>query len=171
MEAFSVRVEARAPEGNEDVLDEAAVDELTDLIEEYEGAVSYSLRAWDATVTVPAVSARLAVEQGAALIEELAAKAGLPSWSAVIAEAVRHDVVDEQLARNPLPALVSAPEAADILGVSSQRVHQIAADNKDFPRPAYELRAGNLWLQNAVEAFAERKRTPGRPRKPEALAI
>ena len=89
----------------------------------------------------------------------------------MLVEAVRYDVVDEQLARNLLSALVSAPEAADILGVSLQRVHQIAAGNKDFPRPAYELRAGNLWLQSAVEAFAERQRKPGRPRKPEALAV
>jgi hypothetical protein len=165
MESFSVRVETRAAKDAPDAVTDDAVDGLMDLLEPYEAAVAAGPGSWDATVTVLAEDSRRAIEQGSQLIEEMAAKAGLPSWPTVHVEAIRQDVLAEQLARPLLPELVSAPEAADILGVSAQRVHQIAAENTDFPEPAYELRAGKLWLRAAVQAFAERRRMPGRPRK------
>lgn len=165
MESFSVRMETRAPKDARDVVTDDAVDQLMDLLEPYEAAVAAGPQSWDATVTILAENSRRAVEQGSQLIEEMAAKAGLPSWPTVHVEAIRQDVLAEQLAHPLLPELVSAPEAADILGVSAQRVHQIAAENTDFPEPAYELRAGKLWLRAAIQAFAERKRLPGRPRK------
>jgi hypothetical protein len=47
------------------------------------------------------------------------------------------DVLAERLERPPLPDLVSTPEAADILGVKPQRVHQLAIERDGFPeRPA-----------------------------------
>jgi hypothetical protein len=165
MESFSVRVETRAPKDAPDAVADEAVDELMDLLEPYEAVVAAGPESWDATVAVLAEDSRHAIEQGYQLIEEMAAKAGLPSWPTVHVEAIRQDVLAEQLAHPLLPELVSAPEAADILGVSAQRVHQMAAENIDFPEPAYELRAGKLWLRAAVQAFAERKRLPGRPRK------
>ena len=165
MEPFSVRVETRAPRGSEDVLTDDAGDDLMEFLEEYDGVVSSGPRSWDAIVTIPADSPRNAADRGATLIEEMAAKAGLPPWPAVRVEAISQDVLAEQLDRPPLPDLVSTPEAAEILGVSQQRLHQIAGENSDFPAPAYELRAGKLWLRPAINAFAERKRRPGRPRK------
>lgn len=165
MESFTVRVETRAPKDVRDAVTDDAVDQLMDLLEPYEATVAAGPESWDATVTVLAGNSRHAIEQGSQLIDEMAAKAGLPSWPAVHVEAIRQDVLAEQLAHPLLPDLVSAPEAADILGVSAQRVHQIAAENTDFPEPVYELRAGRLWLRAAVQAFAERKRLPGRPRK------
>jgi hypothetical protein len=165
MESFSVRVETRAPMDAQDAVTDDAVDELMDLLEPYEAVVAAGPGSWDATVTVLAEHSLHAIEQGAQLIEEMAAKARLPSWPAVHIEAIRQDVLAEQLAHPLLPELVSAPEAADILGVSAQRVHQIAVENTDFPKPVYELHAGKLWLRAAVQAFVERKRLPGRPRK------
>jgi hypothetical protein len=165
MEPFNVRVVSNVPRDAEDTVDDAAADELMDLLEEYDGVVSSGPQSWDATVTISAASAREAADSGAYLIEAMAAKAGLPSWPAVQVEVIRQDVLAEQLDRPLFPPLVSAPEAADILGVSTQRLHQLVSEHKDFPAPAYELRAGKLWLRPAIEAFAERKRIPGRPRK------
>jgi hypothetical protein len=165
MESFSVRVETRAPKAATDAVTDEAVDQLMELLEPYEAVVAAGPESWDATVTVLSENPRHAIEQGAQLIEEMAAKAGLPLWPTVHVEGIRQDVLAEELAHPLLPELVSAPEAADILGVSAQRVHQIAAENTDFPEPAYELRAGKLWLRAAIQAFAERKRMPGRPRK------
>lgn len=165
MESFSVHVETRAPKDTQDAVTEDAVDELMDLLEPYEAVVAAGPESWDATVTIPADNSRQAIEQGSQLIEKMAGKAGLPSWPSVHVEAIRQDVLAEQLAHPSLPELVSAPEAAGILGVSAQRVHQIATENADFPEPAYELRAGKLWLRAAIQAFAERKRLSGRPRK------
>jgi len=165
MEPFSVRVETRAPRDARDVLPDDAADELMDRLEDYDGVVSSGPRSWDATVTIAAINPRQAAEEGTQIIEYWAAKSGLPSWPAVRIEAIRQDVLAEQLERPTLPDLVSAPEAADILGVRPQRLHQLADERRDFPEPAYELRAGKLWLRAAIEAFAQRKRQPGRPRK------
>lgn len=164
-EPFNVRVETRAPRDTQDFADDTAADELMDLLEEYDGIVSSGPRSWDAVITIPATSPRDAASAGAMLIEEMAAKAGMPEWPAVRVEVIRRDVLAEHLDRPLLPDLVSTPEAADILGVSPQRLHQIVGENRDFPAPAYELRTGKLWLRPAIQAFAERKRLPGRPRR------
>jgi hypothetical protein len=64
------------------------------------------------------------------------------------------------------PELVSGPEAAAILNVNRQRVHQLAHDNPNFPEPLYRLGVGSLWTRRSIEAFAERwERKPGRPAK------
>lgn len=171
MEPFSVRVETRAPRDTRDVLpDDAATDGLMDLLEDYDGVVSSGRGSWDAIITLPADNAREAAEAAARIIEMWADKSGMPSWPTVLVEAIRQDVLAEQLARPSLPDLVSAPEAADILGVRPQRLHQLADERKDFPEPAYELRAGKLWLRAAIVAFGQRKRQPGRPRKAVAAA-
>jgi hypothetical protein len=90
----------------------------------------------------------------------MAAKSGMPDWPLVKSEVVRQDVADEELAQPTMPELVSAPEAADILGVSTQRVHELAR-GAGFPEPVYVLKTGKLWLRSAMEAYAVR-----RPRKP-----
>jgi hypothetical protein len=73
---------------------------------------------------------------------------------------------DELAARNATPnypELVSATEAGEILGVSRQRVHQLAAEHADFPEPLHELGAGNLWTASAIRGFARQwTRKPGR---------
>ena len=138
VEPFSVRVETRAPRDARDVLpDDAATDGLMDLLKDYDGVVSSGPGSWDAIVTIPANDPRDAAEEAARMIEALAAKAGMPAWSAVRVEAVRQDVLAEQLARPSLPDLVSAPEAADILGVKPQRIHRLVIEHGDFPEPAH----------------------------------
>lgn len=85
---------------------------------------------------------------------KLAGKAGFPQWPVVRVEAVREEVLAEELERPTLPPLVSGPEAAEILGVTRQRLHQLAMSSR-FPKPLYELGAGKLWHRAAIERFAE----------------
>jgi hypothetical protein len=64
------------------------------------------------------------------------------------------------------PDLVSSAEAAKILGVTRQRVHQLHRDHPEFPTPLYELRTGPLWVRAGIEGFGRRwTRKPGRPSK------
>lgn len=103
---------------------------------------------------------------GSPLVQKLACKAGMPDWPLVRAEAVLQDVLDAANARPTLPELVSLPEAAELLGVSPQRVRELSVNNAGFPAPMYELRTGKLWLKDAISVFAQRwERKPGRPRK------
>jgi hypothetical protein len=162
---YSVYLETRAPAGTATATAENAGDALLDLLMDNSGTVSAGRNSWAARVSVLAFDAREAADTGIALIQRMAVKAGMPSWPSVRAEATRQDVLDEDNARPTLPQLVSVPEAAEILGVSPQRVHELAS-SPGFPEPMYELRTGRLWLQSAVSTYAERRqRKPGRPRK------
>lgn len=64
--------------------------------------------------------------------------------------------------------LVGVAEIAEMLGVSTARVVQIAAAYEDFPAPEVELRAGRIWRRSAIEAWVRRHpvRRAGRPRVP-----
>lgn len=65
--------------------------------------------------------------------------------------------------RTNLPDLVSAPEVAERLGVSRQRVHQLQ-NAPGFPAPLYRLRTGPVWDALAIATFAKTwERRPGRP--------
>lgn len=69
-------------------------------------------------------------------------------------------------ARPSLPALVSGVEAAAILGVSRQRVHQLTTENSRFPAPIVVLASGKVWLRSEIEEFNRTwTRKPGRPAK------
>lgn len=167
MSDYSVHAEARAPEGAEPLGDPVTPgDALMGLLTEHHGVCGADERSWTVTLSVDGHEAGDACARGSALILDLAVKAGLPAWPLVRIEAVRGDVLEETLARPNIPPLVSGPEAAEILGVSRQRVHQLAVDHRDFPKPLYELGAGKLWHRAAIERFAEEwERRPGRPPK------
>jgi hypothetical protein len=162
---YSVRVETRAPADEREVtVDDDAADELMALLEEHDGVVSSGTGSWSATISTQAPGAVEATVSGSGLIEKMAAKADMPAWPVVRTEAIRQDVLEAENRRPTLPELVSAPEAADILGVSSQRLHELAVGKAGFPEPIYELRTGKLWLREAIEAFERRwERKRGRP--------
>jgi predicted DNA-binding transcriptional regulator AlpA len=49
-------------------------------------------------------------------------------------------------------------EIAELLGVTKQRAHQIAAE-KGFPAPLAEDASGRVWSRYEVQAWAKRWRT------------
>lgn len=51
--------------------------------------------------------------------------------------------------------LVGIAEVAEILGVSTQRVDQIARTDATFPPPVAELRAGRIWQRHDVNTWAQ----------------
>jgi hypothetical protein len=133
------------------------------------GAVSGDGRGWSATVTVDADGIDTAREIATTGVLQQAAASGLPTGPVTRVEVVREDIRDTELERPTLPELVSGPEAAEILGVSRQRVHQLAHQHPDFPAPAYRLGVGSLWFRAGVERFArDWSRKPGRPAKQSA---
>ena len=49
--------------------------------------------------------------------------------------------------------LVGVAEIARMLGVSRQRVHQLATTDPDFPKPEAVLSAGKIWSKAAIETW------------------
>lgn len=54
-----------------------------------------------------------------------------------------------------MKTLAGISEIAEMLGVSKQRVTQLAA-SEGFPRPLERLAAGPVWRRSAVEKWAEK---------------
>lgn len=68
-----------------------------------------------------------------------------------------------------IPELLATTDVAEVLGVTRQRVHQLWADNPQFPQPVVRTGAGPLWTRQAVTWFASVwDRRPGR--RPRSVA-
>lgn len=79
-------------------------------------------------------------------------------------------VTTEQLRREleqPRGAdLVGVVEAAQILGISRQRLDELVQTRNDFPPPIARLSTGKIFTRASIEAFNQRwERKPGRPKK------
>lgn len=113
--------------------------------------------------TVTTGTAQHAASLGVYKADFLRAEVGLPAWPLVRLEVVDADIQRAEQAVSNFPDLVGAQEAADLLGVSRQRLYQLRADGR-FPEPMIELAATPVWLRAAVEQWVERwDRRPGRP--------
>lgn len=146
------------------------IGEMLSHLHDLHGAVEGDGRGWSATVTVDADSLNAARDAAMPRVVAAASLAGLPLEQITRVEVVREDVRDAEMERPSLPDLVSGPEAAEIIGVTRQRLHQLANDHPRFPEPAYRLGVGMLWHRAAVERFAAEDRSPGRPKADRELA-
>ncbi len=106
-----------------------------------------------------------AAEKGAKLF--LAALKRVTRLEAVEVKSV--DDFDKELERPNYPQLVGVSEVAALLGVSRQRVSELARAEY-FPKPLAHLAAGPVWDRASLTHFLETwERTPrrkrGRPKK------
>lgn len=166
MEGYVVTVDVtpNEPTPSDDDRVRDAVDDFLDSLHDLHGSVAADATGWSATVTVDAPTLEAASRAAVRDVVDRAGKAGLPTDPIVRVEVVREDIRDAELERPTMPDLVSGPEAAEMLAVSRQRLHQLAANHPDFPAPAYRLGVGMLWHRSAIERFAsEWERRPGRP--------
>jgi predicted DNA-binding transcriptional regulator AlpA len=87
----------------------------------------------------------------------------------IYAELVEVDVMtweqrEASIGESNFPDIVSAPEVAEILGVTRQRVHQMISETPSFPPPLARLGSGPIWLRSTIEAYSKVPRRAGRPR-------
>ncbi|MGH3815622.1 MAG: hypothetical protein ACRDUV_24745 [Pseudonocardiaceae bacterium] len=153
-----VDVDTRVP------LDEEVLVALSETAETRAGSVSNRANGPGYTVTldVEADGALAAANDGARFaLTELGAdfRAELVDLRVTTPERFEAEAL-----RPDFPPLASAADAAEILGVSRQRVHQLAASNTRFPAPVARVGTGPLWTVPAIEHFASVwDRRPGRP--------
>ncbi|HEX7660897.1 MAG TPA: hypothetical protein VF444_15600 [Pseudonocardiaceae bacterium] len=83
-------------------------------------------------------------------------------------EALQLDIAEIRANKPTVPELASAADAAEILEISRQRVHQLATSNPRFPKPVTRVATGPLWTKDSIRWFnSVWERRPGRPAKPE----
>ena len=121
-------------------------------------------RGYSITVWVDHANAAAAAEAAAA---ELQVETGWANSGTLVSVTAQTEADYEAAAASPgIPAIVGAADVAQILGVSRQRVHQLA-QTAGFPAPITRIKMGPLWDEAAILTFDSRwERKPGRPAKP-----
>lgn len=59
-----------------------------------------------------------------------------------------------------LENLAASKEVAELVGVSSSRVHQLLTEDPTFPRPIWHLKLGRIWDAQEIKAWTARNRVP-----------
>lgn len=161
---YSVYVATRNPAGGEAQAELPGLDDFADALAAYSGSVAGGQAGWSGTVSYEADSPVDAAYNGHEIVLTFAYKASLPMWPVVRVEAVDHDELARDLANPLFPDLIGAAEAAQLLGVSRQRIHDMRKTTPGFPHPAVEVAMGPLWTVHSIERFVETwTRRPGRP--------
>lgn len=136
-------------------------DDLMDALAAYSAAVGTSPRGWlEVRLSVPAETLAQATNTAVAVVES-AAGAG-----AIACEVMTEDEFAARQGFTVPAEIVSSAEAASILGISTTRVRQLAAEGRLQAVP-YEGRS-KAFTRSSVDAFASQDRHGGRPRKVDA---
>jgi excisionase family DNA binding protein len=145
-----------------DVVLPDSADDLIDALEHYHVAVSSSARGWlEVTITLPAETLPQASTTALAVVSEAVHRVA-PHATPIASQVLTTEEFDVRNGMVPLPSLIGTQEAAEILGVSQQRVVQLVNAGK-----LSATRAGRALAmsRSEVEQFAERDRPVGRPAK------
>lgn len=149
-------------------LTEAQLEDLLDGLRPHSGVVSGGpgFPFYAATLSISAPAAGTAIEKAIRVLARLTPRRPLRSRDVTRAEAAKQADVERDLERPTFPEIVGTTETAKILGVSKQRVWELARQERTpFPEPIVKLAAGPIWLRSSVLAFANRPRLTGRPRR------
>ncbi|MDQ1438680.1 MAG: hypothetical protein QOK43_2309 [Acidimicrobiaceae bacterium] len=147
----------RVAEAAEDLLDL-----LADTDADAAAVVSVGGSSVGVRLSVRSKSAAAAVKAAVTRVERAAAEAGLHHSGARRVEAATAEWLDAALAEPSMPVLVGTSEVAALLGVTRQRVSELARAGH-FPSPLAILASGPVWMETAIARFVESwDRAPGR---------
>lgn len=136
--------------------DAADVDALMDQLEHHHPAVGISPRGWlEARISLPAETLTQACTTATLIVEAATGAA------AIACEVMTEDEFDAREGFEPVPDLLGVTEAAEILGVSRQRIDQLVHAGKIQSIPVGARSRG--YTRSSVEALAAQERSAGRP--------
>jgi hypothetical protein len=157
MKMYNAAVEVATKNTNEDL-----VDELMDQLAQYHVAIGTSARGWlEARISLPAESLAQACATAAAVVETATGR------SAIACEVMTEDEFDARQGFTSEPDVVSSAEAAEILGVTRQRVAQLANEGRLQEVP-WSGRS-RAFTRSSVAAIAGQERPTGRPRRAQSV--
>ena len=163
---WAAAMEVAAPGGTTADFDEATAEEVTDRLEANHGVVMFGPDRVSATFNVRGTTPSRAIATAQVTFKDALNGTGADRWPVVAAEVLTLGEQIRRLDEPAFPELVGLLEAAEILGVSKQRVGQLDKEHAGFPSPLQRLRSGPVWSRHAIEAFDERwERRSGRPPK------
>jgi len=132
---------------------------IGEALADYDAAVGGALGQVHVHLSLQAASVLDAGQRAVDLLD----RGGLPAGSGTQLEVIDEPEAERRLATPVLPAVAGGKEAADLLGVSRQRLHQLIG-RPDFPEPDIRLASGPVRLVASLRSF-ERSwpRKAGRP--------
>ncbi len=121
----------------------------------------------DLNLAVAANTLAEAIDSATDASEKAARDAGVADISVIEVEAMTWEEFERRLEMPPVPELWSVSEAAQYLGVSNQRINQLAAAYPEALPAVVKLageRGPRIWLADTWRRFADNERRTGRPR-------
>jgi predicted DNA-binding transcriptional regulator AlpA len=159
---WSVFVKAQGEDPDGGAVTTERLEAFAERLVPHHGVVGGGRDAYDAQFSLDGDDLAGVVTAALAVFDGARAAVGLPAWPYVELETKTEAALDAELARPPFPEVVGATEAARMLGVSRQRLYQLA-ERDDFPPPMVQLAAGPVWLTDSIRAFEGGwDRRPGR---------
>jgi predicted DNA-binding transcriptional regulator AlpA len=163
---WSVFVNAQGEDPDGKVLTTERLEAFAERLGSHHGVVGGGGVHYDAQFSLEGDDLAGVVTAALAVFAEARAAVGLPAWPYVELEVKTEAALDAELSEPTFPEVVGATEAARMLGVSRQRLYQLA-ERDDFPPPMVQLAAGPVWLTNSIRAFeGSWDRRPGRRARP-----
>lgn len=144
---------------------EDLLDALTDVLADRGGAVGPEGDSYVAVLTIEAGTLRQASVIALSAVTAAAAAAGQTHVVHQAVEVITATEADRRIMAPAIPDVVDTREAAEILGVTRQRVLQIAGADPRFPHPLLTVSGAPVYVRAAMEAYAaQRAPRPGRPK-------
>jgi len=147
-------------------LQEAILDSLAGYAEGWDGTVANRAggAGFAVTVDLMAASPVQAIDVAIAWIAKgVSTCCDVTDVELVDARACDPDIYQAEALKPDTPELASAADAAVILGVTRQRVHQLVTEHPRFPAPYARLATGPIWTVPTIEHFRDTwDRRPGR---------
>lgn len=121
----------------------------------------------DLNLAVAASTLAEAINRATEVSERAARDAGVADVNLIEVEAMTWEAFERRLETPLVPELWSVSEAAQYLGVSNQRINQLAAACPEALPAVAKLageRGARIWLADTWRRFAKNERQTGRPR-------
>lgn len=159
-ESWSVLIETEAIAGEQPV-DFDRIEELLDILGPYSPSATYSANRYGCRFAVEQPTWLAAVDTAVMLWQEASQKADLPDWPVILFEVTASSALEASLEEPNFPQLLGVGEVARLVGVSKQRVSELAR-GRNWPRPVVTLSSGPVWLESTIRQFvAQWDRRPG----------
>lgn len=155
---WSVRIEMEGPARK---LDPDTVTDALELLQPYSAVASLGGAALGIRLSAEAPSAVAAEKFALKAVSDALKTVGLPEWPVVGVAASTTAELLRELDQPTVAPLVGVSESAAILGVSKQRITELAK-GRSFPVPIARLASGPVWFAATIRHFNDTwDRRPG----------
>lgn len=145
-----------------DIPEQDTIDSFLDSLETGAPTMSVGETGYGVQLAVDASDPIEAAKRAQSLLVRAAEHVGLSASPITLLAVQNAALQEEELSTSQLPNLLGVAEVAQLLGVSRQRVSQLAR-SRAFPPPLMALASGPVWTEPSIRRHLDQwDRSPGR---------